>query len=119
MTGRASPVADWESVFEPFVRIDRRRPTRLRDRAFRGRRLMEAMGGRVWLEANGFGGSRFMLALPVASADAREVGGRRDRLVIEPATAHPADFSSWTTSRPWSARYPRSSERPGHQVITA
>jgi signal transduction histidine kinase len=31
---------------------------------------MEAMGGRVWLEANGFGGSRFMLALPVASADA-------------------------------------------------
>jgi signal transduction histidine kinase len=26
---------------------------------------MEAMGGRVWIERNGYGGSRFMVALPV------------------------------------------------------
>ncbi len=68
--GPGIPVADWESVFEPFVRIDRRRPRGSGIGLFAARRLMEAMGGRVWLEANGFGGSRFMLALPVASADA-------------------------------------------------
>ena len=27
---------------------------------------MEAMGGRVWIEANGYGGSRFVVALPEA-----------------------------------------------------
>ena len=32
---------------------------------FAARRLMEAMGGRVWIERNGYGGSRFMVALPV------------------------------------------------------
>jgi signal transduction histidine kinase len=26
---------------------------------------MDAMGGRVWLEPNGYGGSRFIVALPV------------------------------------------------------
>ena len=33
---------------------------------FAARRLMEAMGGRVWIEGNGYGGSRFVVALPVA-----------------------------------------------------
>ena len=33
---------------------------------FAARRLMEAMGGRVWIERNGYGGSRFMVALPCA-----------------------------------------------------
>ena len=28
------------------------------------RRLMDAMGGRVWLEPNGYGGSRFVVELP-------------------------------------------------------
>jgi hypothetical protein len=28
---------------------------------------MGAMGGRVWLEGNGYGGSRFMLALPAGA----------------------------------------------------
>jgi hypothetical protein len=27
---------------------------------------MDAMGGRIYLEANGFGGSRFVVALPAA-----------------------------------------------------
>ena len=27
---------------------------------------MDAMGGRVWIEGNGFGGSRFVVALPEA-----------------------------------------------------
>jgi signal transduction histidine kinase len=25
---------------------------------------MDAMGGRVWIEANGYGGSRFVIAIP-------------------------------------------------------
>jgi hypothetical protein len=35
------------------------------------RRLMDAMGGRVWIEANGYGGSRFIVALPAADGGAR------------------------------------------------
>ena len=63
--GPGVPIADWESVFEPFVRIDGRgRGSGIG--LFAARRLMDAMGGRVWLEPNGFGGSRFVVSLPAA-----------------------------------------------------
>jgi signal transduction histidine kinase len=63
--GPGVPVADWESVFEPFVRIDGRGRSRGSGIGlFAARRLMDAMGGRVWLEPNGYGGSRFVLSLP-------------------------------------------------------
>ena len=64
--GPGVPMADWEAVFEPFVRaagggrVGRGSGIGL----FAARRLMDAMGGRVWLEANGYGGSRFVVALP-------------------------------------------------------
>lgn len=61
--GPGIPMSDWESVFEPFVRIEGRgRGSGIG--LFAARRLMDAMGGRVWLEPNGFGGSRFVVALP-------------------------------------------------------
>ena len=66
--GPGIPFEDWESVFEPFVRIDRRRPRGSGIGLFAARRLMATMGGRVWLEGNGYGGSRFMLALPARPA---------------------------------------------------
>jgi signal transduction histidine kinase len=63
--GPGVPIADWESVFEPFVRIDGRgRGSGIG--LFAARRLMDAMGGRVWLEPNGFGGSRFVVSLPAS-----------------------------------------------------
>ncbi|HEX5014823.1 MAG TPA: GAF domain-containing protein [Candidatus Limnocylindrales bacterium] len=63
--GPGVPVEDWESVFEPFVRIDGRGRSRGSGIGlFAARRLMDAMGGRVWLEPNGFGGSRFVVELP-------------------------------------------------------
>jgi signal transduction histidine kinase len=63
--GPGVPVQDWESVFEPFVRIDGRGRSRGSGIGlFAARRLMDAMGGRVWLEPNGFGGSRFVIELP-------------------------------------------------------
>jgi signal transduction histidine kinase len=63
--GPGVPVEDWESVFEPFVRIDGRGRSRGSGIGlFAARRLMDAMGGRVWLEPNGYGGSRFVVALP-------------------------------------------------------
>lgn len=66
--GPGVPREDWESVFEPFVRIDGRGRSRGSGIGlFAARRLMDAMGGRVWLEPNGYGGSRFVLALPAAS----------------------------------------------------
>ena len=61
--GPGIPIEDWETVFEPFVRIDGRgRGSGIG--LFAARRLMDAMGGRVWIEPNGFGGSRFVIALP-------------------------------------------------------
>jgi signal transduction histidine kinase len=30
---------------------------------------MDGMGGRVWLEPNGFGGSRFVVSLPAAEVE--------------------------------------------------
>ena len=63
--GPGVPIEDWESVFEPFVRINGRGRSRGSGIVlFAARRLMDAMGGRVFLEPNGFGGSRFVVALP-------------------------------------------------------
>jgi len=63
--GPGVPREDWESVFEPFVRIEGRGRSRGSGIGlFAARRLMTAMGGRIFLEANGYGGSRFVVALP-------------------------------------------------------
>jgi signal transduction histidine kinase len=66
--GPGVPAEDWESVFEPFVRIEGRGRSRGSGIGlFAARRLMSAMGGRIFLEANGYGGSRFVVALPAGS----------------------------------------------------
>jgi signal transduction histidine kinase len=63
--GPGVPIEDWESVFEPFVRIEGRGRSRGSGIGlFAARRLMDAMGGRIYLEPNGYGGSRFVVALP-------------------------------------------------------
>jgi signal transduction histidine kinase len=63
--GPGVPVEDWESVFEPFVRVGGRGRSRGSGIGlFAARRLMTAMGGRVFLEPNGYAGSRFVVALP-------------------------------------------------------
>jgi K+-sensing histidine kinase KdpD len=63
--GPGVPVADWESVFEPFVRIVGRGKSRGSGIGlFAARRLMTAMGGRIFLEPNGFASSRFVVGLP-------------------------------------------------------
>ena len=52
-------------MFEPFVRVAGRGRSRGSGIGlFAARRLMEAMGGRVFLEPNGYAGSRFVVALP-------------------------------------------------------
>ena len=63
--GPGVPVEDWESVFEPFVRVEGRGRSRGSGIGlFAARRLMSAMGGRIFLEPNGYAGSRFIVALP-------------------------------------------------------
>ena len=64
--GPGVPIEDWEAVFQPYVRVDRARSRGSGIGLFAARRLMEAMGGRVWIEPNGYGGSRFVMALPPA-----------------------------------------------------
>ncbi|HEX6869191.1 MAG TPA: ATP-binding protein [Candidatus Limnocylindrales bacterium] len=63
--GPGVPREDWDSVFEPFVRIagsGRSRGSGIG--LFASRRLMSAMGGRIFIEPNGFASSRFVVALP-------------------------------------------------------
>jgi two-component system sensor histidine kinase KdpD len=63
--GPGVPREEWESVFEPFVRIEGRGRSRGSGIGlFAARRLMAAMGGRIYLEPNGFASSRFVVALP-------------------------------------------------------
>jgi signal transduction histidine kinase len=63
--GPGVPIEDWESVFEPFVRIEGRARSRGSGIGlFAARRLMDAMGGRIFLEPNGYASSRFVVALP-------------------------------------------------------
>jgi signal transduction histidine kinase len=61
--GPGIPEPVWESVFEAYVRTANR-PRGSGIGLYAARRLMHAMGGRVWLESNGYGGSRFMVAIP-------------------------------------------------------
>jgi signal transduction histidine kinase len=61
--GPGIPEPEWQSVFEAYVRTANR-PRGSGIGLYAARRLMDAMGGRVWLESNGYGGSRFMVAVP-------------------------------------------------------
>jgi signal transduction histidine kinase len=72
--GAGIPEAEWESVFEAYVRTANR-PRGSGIGLYAARRLMTAMGGRVWLESNGYGGSRFMVAVPqMRQTDASSAG---------------------------------------------
>ena len=63
--GPGVQIEDWESVFEPFVRIGGRGRSRGSGIGlFASRRLMTAMGGRIFIEPNGYASSRFVVALP-------------------------------------------------------
>jgi signal transduction histidine kinase len=61
--GPGIPESEWTSVFEAYVRTAHR-PRGSGIGLYAARRLMDGMGGRVWLESNGYGGSRFMVAVP-------------------------------------------------------
>ncbi|MGD0861695.1 MAG: ATP-binding protein [Candidatus Limnocylindrales bacterium] len=71
--GPGIPEAEWESVFEAYVRTANR-PRGSGIGLYAARRLMIAMGGRVWLESNGSGGSRFMVAVPEMRETSRDGG---------------------------------------------
>jgi signal transduction histidine kinase len=72
--GPGIPEPEWESVFEAYVRTAHR-PRGSGIGLYAARRLMDAMGGRVWLESNGYGGSRFMVAVPQMRHTDVDTGG--------------------------------------------
>ncbi|MGD0017934.1 MAG: HAMP domain-containing sensor histidine kinase [Candidatus Limnocylindrales bacterium] len=72
--GAGIPEAEWESVFDAYVRTANR-PRGSGIGLYAARRLMNAMGGRVWLESNGYGGSRFMVAVPEMRDTSEDSGG--------------------------------------------
>jgi signal transduction histidine kinase len=67
--GVGIPREDWEEIFEAFVRRTQR-PSASGSGIglYAARRLMGAMGGEIKIEPNGFGGSRFLLTLPLTTA---------------------------------------------------
>jgi signal transduction histidine kinase len=67
--GLGVPVAERESVFEPFVRLHGGQRAGSGIGLFAARRLMQAMGGHVWIEDRPSGGSQFVAALPLAPTD--------------------------------------------------
>ena len=71
--GAGIPEAEWQPVFDAYVRTANR-PRGSGIGLYAARRLMNAMGGRVWLESNGDGGSRFMVAVP----EMRDTSGDHD-----------------------------------------
>jgi signal transduction histidine kinase len=68
--GRGIPAADRERVFEPFVRLAEGEAPGSGVGLFAARRLVAAMGGRLWIEDRLGGGSQFVAALPSASVPA-------------------------------------------------
>jgi signal transduction histidine kinase len=72
--GAGIPEAEWENVFDAYVRTANR-PRGSGIGLYAARRLMNAMGGRVWLESNGYGGSRFMVAVPEMSETSGDQSG--------------------------------------------
>jgi signal transduction histidine kinase len=72
--GPGIPEAEWQSVFDAYVRTATR-PRGSGIGLYAARRLMNAMGGRVWLESNGYGGSRFMVAVPEMRDTSGDGGG--------------------------------------------
>jgi signal transduction histidine kinase len=80
--GPGIPEPEWESVFEAYVRTANR-PRGSGIGLYAARRLMGAMGGRVWLEANGYGGSRFMVAVPEMRQTDGDTGGPEEGAMSE------------------------------------
>jgi signal transduction histidine kinase len=68
--GPGVPAGEWERVFDAYVRVRGGGRSGSGIGLYAARRLMDAMGGRVWIEANGYGGSRFIVALPAAGESA-------------------------------------------------
>jgi signal transduction histidine kinase len=80
--GPGIPEAEWELVFEAYVRTANR-PRGSGIGLYAARRLMDAMHGRVWLESNGYGGSRFMVAIPEMLQTDGDSGGPEAGVMFE------------------------------------
>ena len=67
--GAGIPREDWEEIFEAFVRRTQRPSANGSGIGlYAARRLLGAMGGEIRIEPNGFGGSRFLVTLPLAES---------------------------------------------------
>ena len=76
--GPGIPPEAWERVFERFFRVDK---ARSRDQGGTGlglsivKHIVQAHGGRVWVEASALSGAKFCITLPVIPVFAEPSGG--------------------------------------------
>src|SRR5437763_11460277 len=74
--GLGVPLEDQERLFERFVRLERDMNSPVRGAGlglYISKQLIEAMGGRIWVESDGQPGqgSRFVFTLPSAQGEAK------------------------------------------------
>ena len=78
--GEGVPAAHGERIFERFYQVDSSSTRRVGGTGlglYISRSLAEELGGRLWLERSGHGGSEFRLFLPVGEPQAPDTPGER------------------------------------------
>ena len=80
--GPGIPEPEWQAVFEAYVRTANR-PRGSGIGLYAARMIMTAMRGRVWLESNGYGGSRFVVAVPEISETSTNAPGPEAGAMLE------------------------------------
>jgi signal transduction histidine kinase/DNA-binding NarL/FixJ family response regulator len=118
-TGSGIPREELESLFEPFRRLDGP-PGRLHGGIGVGltlaRRLVEAWGGRIWVESSAGRGSTFSFTVPVRSAEGEPAGHGHGPA---PATGSPRDVLVAEDNEITRSLLERFLRRLGHRVELA
>jgi len=92
-TGEGIPAADVPRVFDRFYQVDKSRQSERRDGVGLGlaitKGIVDAHGGRIWVESQEGGGTTFAVWFPALSNDSSTISARRRSSVFKAPAAHP------------------------------